>query len=59
MKRKGIVNLLLPILAAFGIGVLTTELLAERIFFSLFIGIPAGLIAGVVVWIILNYKFKG
>ncbi len=59
MKAKNIVKVLISIITAFSIGILITEVLAERIYFSLFIGFPAGLIAGFVVWIILNYRFKG
>jgi cell division protein FtsN len=37
---------------------LVTEVLQSRIFFSLFVGIPAGLIVGFIIFVLLTIKQK-
>ncbi|WP_167880926.1 hypothetical protein [Methanococcoides sp. AM1] len=41
------------------VAIAVTDLLQEMIFFSVFVGLPAGTIAGVVTFIYLRVKNKG
>jgi hypothetical protein len=50
---KMIVASCAALLAFFSAGILVTELLQDMIYFSLFIGIPAGVIAGLISFIVV------
>lgn len=49
-------KIIFSLVIGFGIGVIITELLRNYIFFSLFIGIPAGILSAVAAYIIMKRK---
>lgn len=53
-----IVHFLIAFIVFAIIAVAVTALLQERIFFSVFVGLPAGTIAGVVTFIYLRVKSR-
>ena len=49
-------NVLISFIAFILIAILVTAILEDKIFFSVFVGIPAGIIAFLVTFIYLGYK---
>ena len=53
---KSIIAILAALLAFSAVGILVTEFLQNRIYFSLFFGIPAAIIAGLIAFLIVLRK---
>ncbi|KZN22487.1 hypothetical protein A4G99_20015 [Haladaptatus sp. R4] len=53
--RDAVIEVGIAVLSFLVVGVLATELLRERIWPSLLVGIPTGLIAGIVVFGVIHY----
>ncbi|WP_406662313.1 hypothetical protein V7O66_06365 [Methanolobus sp. ZRKC3] len=51
-------NVFISFIAFILIAILVTAILEDKIFFSVFVGIPAGIIAFLVTFIYLGYKDK-
>ncbi|MDD2778102.1 MAG: hypothetical protein PHY36_05585 [Methanocellales archaeon] len=49
-------NLFLSFLVFIAVTIIVTDVLQSRIFFSFFVGFPAGLIAGCMVFVLLTIK---
>lgn len=52
--NKKILSLIIGIISGFLIGIAITELLSDRIAFSLFIGIPAGIISTFLIYFFIS-----